>query len=566
MNELIFPAEMPLRIEQITKTGTQIDIIAHLQKRQDCCPNCQTVSSAVHGRYWRHPQDLPWLGLTVRLHLEVQRFACGNKGCPRKTFAAGLTELLPARARRTARLKEQHLATAYLLGGEAGRRLLQLLGMPISGDTLIRDIRQSGEAPPVTVRVVGVDDWAFKKGQTYGSILVDLERQQPIDLLETRKTEVVTAWFQTHPEIEIVSRDRGKEFIKAATDGAPQAKQVADRWHLLHNLREAVVSFLQQQPACLQAVAQAPVVDKNQAEVIPTECNPAGAETGPEAVLTALVTPESPSPQIEQAPSARRQQRFDEVRQLKQAGYSDRAISRQLKMSTTTVRKYVEAEQCPRYPAGRVSSSKLTPWLPYLEERWQAGCTNASQLWREIEAQGFSGCLGVVGLWASKQRKLLPAPQRYSRQQPETVQPPLSRQVRSVPWSAQRASWLIILDKEKLDNEEQAALSRLLEVDPEVITVDRLARQFIQMVKERSGQGLDQWLKAVAASGIKSLTSFANGLRSDLAAVRNALSMPWSNGQVEGQINRLKFIKRQMYGRAKLDLLRKRVLYRAPSP
>lgn len=561
MNELIFPAEMPLRIEQITRTGKQIDIYAHLQNTQDSCPNCQTISTNVHGRYWRHPQDLPWLGLTVRLHLEVQRFACGNKGCDRKTFAAGMTELLPARARRTARLKEQHLAAAYLLGGEAGRRLSQVLGMPISGDTLIRDIRQSGEAPPARVRVVGVDDWALKKGQTYGSILVDLERQQPIDILGTRETEAVTAWFQAHPEIEIVSRDRGKEYIKAATDGAPQAEQVADRWHLLHNLREAVVSFLQQQPACLQAAAQAPVVDQNQAEVISS-----GAEAAPEAVPAALVTQESPSPQTGQAPSARRQERFDQVRQLKQAGYSDRAISRQLKMSTTTVRKYIEAEQCPRYPAGRVSSSKLTPWLPYLEERWQAGCTNASQLWREIEAKGFSGCLGVVGLWASKQRKLLPAAQRYSRQQPNTAQPPLSRQTRPEPWSAQRAAWLIMLDEEKLDDDDQAARSRLLEADPRVVMVDRLARQFIQMVKDRSGQGLGQWLKDVAASGIKSLISFANGLRSDLAAVRNALSVPWSNGQVEGQINRLKFIKRQMYGRAKLDLLRKRVLYRLPSP
>jgi transposase len=565
MNELIFPAEMPLRIEPITKTGTQIDIYAHLQRTQDSCPNCQTVSSAVHGRYWRHPQDLPWLGLTVRLHLEMQRFACSNKACERKTFAAGMTELLPVRARRTARLKEQHLVTAYLLGGEAGRRLLQVLGMPISGDTLIRDIRQSGEAPPATVRVVGVDDWAFRKGQTYGTILVDLESQQPIDLLGTRETEDVTAWFQAHPEIEIVSRDRGKEYIKAATDGAPQAEQVADRWHLLHNLREAVVSFLQQQPTCLQAVAQEPVIDQNQepaTPLVPAESSPTGSEAAPEA----LVTQESPSPQAGQAPSARRQERFDEVRQLKQAGYSDRAISRQLKMATTTVRKYVEAEQCPPYPAGRVSSSKLTPWLPYLEERWQAGCTNASQLWREIEGQGFSGCLGLVGLWASRQRTLLPAPQRYSRQQPETVQPPLLRQTQPVPWSAQRVAWLIMLDEEKLDDEEQAARSRLLQADPQVITADQLARQFIQMVKERSGQGLDQWLKDAAASGIKSLKSFANGLRSDLAAVRNALSMPWSNGQVEGQINRLKFIKRQMYGRAKLDLLRKRVLYRVPSP
>lgn len=572
MNELIFPAEMPLWIEQITKTDTQIDIYAHLQKTQECCPNCQTVSTAVHGRYWRHPQDLPWLGLTVRLHLEVQRFACGEQGCDRKTFAARMTELLPGRARRTTRLKEQHLVTAYLLGGEAGRRLLQVLGMPISGDTLIRDIRQSGEAPPATVRVVGVDDWALKKGQTYGTILVDLETQQPIELLGTRETEDVTTWFQAHPEIEVVSRDRGKEYIKAATNGAPQAEQVADRWHLLHNLREAVVSFLQQQPTCLQAAAQEPVVAQNKAEVIPpaqAESSLVGTAVNPEPAPPTLVANEKLLPQTEQAqtaPSAQRQERFDQVRQLKQAGYSDRAIARQMKISTRTVRTYVEADQCPHYPAGRASTSKLTPWLPYLEQRWQAGCTNASQLWREIETQGFSGCLGLVGLWASCQRKLLPAQQRYRRQQPEIVQPPLLRQTRPVPWSAQRAAWLIILDEEKLDDDEQAARTRMLKADPQVVTVERLARQFIQLVKDRSAQELDQWLKDAASSGIKSFKSFANGLRGDLAAVRNALSLPWSNGQVEGQINRLKFIKRQMYGRAKLDLLRKRVLYRVPAP
>ncbi|HMR63187.1 MAG TPA: ISL3 family transposase [Anaerolineae bacterium] len=525
---------MPLRIEQITRTGNQIDIYAHLQRTQDSCPNCQAVSLAVHGRYWRHPQDLPWLGLTVRLHLEVQRFACGNTACDRKTFAAGLAELLPARARRTARLKEQHLATAYLLGGEAGGRLLQGVGMPLSGETHIRDMRQSGEMPLATVRVVGVDDWAFKKGQTYGTMLVDLERQQPIDLLETRETEAVTAWFQAHPEIEIVSRDRGKEYIKAATDGAPRAEQVADRWHLLHNLREAVISFLQQQPAGLQAAVQ-PVIDQPQEPaVLPpsAESNSTEPEAPPEAILSASGTYEPPSPQTGLTPSVQRQERFEQVQRLKQAGYSDRAISRQLKISTRTVRKYVEAEQCPRYPAGRVSSSKLTPWLPYLQERWRAGYTNASQLWREIEGRGFSGCLGLVGLWAAKQRVLLPAPQRYSRQQPETGQPPLLRQSQPVPCSAGRASWLIILDEEKLDDEEQAARSRMLQADPLLVMVDRLARQFIQMVKERSGQGLDQWLKDVAASGIKSLTSFANGLRSDLAAVHNALSLPWSNGQV----------------------------------
>jgi len=444
--------------------------------------------------------------------------------------------------------------------------------MPISGDTLIRDIRQVPEEPAPSVRVVGVDDWAMLKGNRYGTILVDLEEHRPIDLIGSREATEVGTWFQAHPEIEIISRDRGKDYIKAATEGAPQAEQVADRWHLLHNLQEAVATFLQQQPGCLQAAAQGVAALDQQKE-------PARPSVPAESSLNGPVVSATPSPpaqmtenraltQAEQnqvAGRSRRQEKFDQVRQLKQAGYSDRAIGRHMQMSAKTVHKYGEVERCPHYPAGRISPSKLTPWLPYLEQRWQAGCTNASQLWREISQEGFSGSLGLVIRWAVSQRKLLPAEDRYRRQQAEAVQPALSRQVQPVPWSAQRASWLIMLDDYKLDEGQQAARTSMLAADTQVLTVDQLARQFVQLVKTRRSQDLDQWLADVAASDIKALTTFANGIRSDLAAVRNALRLNWSNGQTEGQINRLKFIKRQMYGRAKLDLLRKRVLYRPPS-
>lgn len=412
MNDLIFPPEASLKIEDIEKVGQQIDIYARSTRTEASCPDCQTASPWVHGRYWRHPQDLPCVGLTVRLHLEVRRFACRDQGCCRKTFAEDLTELLACRARRTTRLRAHHLATAYALGGEAGKRLAHGLGLPISGDTLIRDIRQTPEASDLSVRVVGVDDWAMRKGSRYGTILVDLEEHRPIDLLGSREAEEVAAWFQAHPEIEIISRDRGKDYIKAATEGAPQAEQVADRWPLLHNLREAVATFLQQQPVCLQAAAQGVAVDQKKEPLIPpaqAESSPNGTDTSSIPSPPAQVAEKRPLTQAEQnkaAAWARRQERFDQVRQLKQAGYSDRAMGRHMKMSTQTVPKYVEAESCPHYPAGRISLSKLTPWLPYLEQRWLTGCTNASQLWREISQKGFSGSLGLVIRWAVSQRKL----------------------------------------------------------------------------------------------------------------------------------------------------------------
>lgn len=554
MNELIFPPEMGLQIMQINQVGQQVEIYARSQGGQTPCPDCQTVSHKVQGRYWRHPQDLPCLGQRVRLHVQVRRFACGNQGCRRRTFGERFEGLLNPNARRTNRLREQHLEMAYALGGEAGSRLTHGLKMSISGDTLIRDIRQAPEAPVSSVRVVGIDDWALKKGQKYGTIVVDLEKQQPIALLDSREADQVSEWLKAHPEIEIVSRDRGKEYLKAVKEGAPQAEVVADRWHLLHNLKEAVTEVLQQKPAGLLAAGQLP-----EPALPPTE---AGSDPPPSAIPpeTAVSAPEP----IKNPPPSYRQSRYEQVQQLHQAGYSDRAMARHLKMTARTVRKYREANTCPTYPPGRVRPSQLTPWRPYLEERWQAGCTNASQLWREICEQGFSGSLGLVIRWAVAHRPLLPTQARYRRQQPDTLKPALSYQVIPIPWSAQRAAWLVMLADDQLDETEQAARTRLLATDPALDTLDRLARQFIQMVKNRQPDELNPWLDEVAASGLQPLISFANGLRADLGAVRNGLTLNWSNGQTEGQINRLKFIKRQMYGRAKLDLLRKRVLYHPP--
>jgi transposase len=192
----------------------------------------------------------------------------------------------------------------------------------------------------------------------------------------------------------------------------------------------------------------------------------------------------------------------------------------------------------------------------------QAGFTNATQLWREIKAQGFSGSRSLVSHWAATERKLLPPSTRYSRKQPGGIKPTIIRLEKPAPWSAQRTAWLLVKDRDQMDEEEKAVLARVKAADSQVATAAGLAERFVQMVKQQEESHLEQWLADVTQSGIRALMSFANGIRSDLAAVRNALSMIWSNGQTEGQINRLKYLKRLMYGRANFDLLRKRVLYR----
>ncbi len=336
----------------------------------------------------------------MQLHLNVRRFFCQNEKCSRCTFAETFPDLVGYKARRTQQLSQQQLAIALTVSGEAGARLLPLLGMPLSGDTLIREIRRMPEKEIKSPRVLGIDDWAKKRGHTYGTILVDLETRQPIDVLDSREAEEVANWLKQHPGIEIISRDRGYEYAKAVTEGAPDAQQVADRWHLLKNLREAVESMLLKKPIVLAAAGQE-IEEKQETE----------AATIPEPVEEAtIVTSDKPRPtQAEQDKAARqaqRQARYELVNQLYEEGHSINAISKHLNLAWRTVRKYIEADSCPQYPEDRIRPSILTPWLPYLEKRWQAGYTNATQLWREIKAKGFAGSRGIVSRWAAKERKL----------------------------------------------------------------------------------------------------------------------------------------------------------------
>ncbi|MCA9919901.1 MAG: ISL3 family transposase [Anaerolineales bacterium] len=503
------------------------------------------------------------------MHLAVRRFFCHHEPCSRRTFAESFPELVCFKKRRTNRLSQQQLAVAFAISGEAGRRLLTLLAMPLSGDTLIRDIRCQPEVEAQTPRVLGIDDWAKKRGHTYGTILVDLESRQPIDLLDSREVADVTVWLQQHTGIEIISRDRGQDYAKATSLGAPEAQQVADRWHLLKNLREVVETVLSQKPDVLAAAGKVEETDVSQQ---PTQTSPVKEET-PTTTVTASAAPEAVSQtpvnktptkadQRQAARQARKQARFELVKQLHREGHSKREIQRHLKISWRTVDKYLAADTCPIYTCGRKRPSMLTPWLPHLEERWQAGYTNATQLWREMEAQGFRGSRGLVARWAARERKLLPPTTQYSRQQPREVRPKLTRQTRPVPWSAPRASWIVVKERALRDDQEKAALERMIAADAQVKLVAQLAERFVTMVKQREAEKLEQWLQDAAASGVRSFISFASGLRQDITAVYNALSMSWSNGQTEGQVNRLKFIKRMMYGRANFDLLRKRFLYR----
>lgn len=531
-------------IDGISKTDKHLTISAHKRTKTACCPDCGTRSGSVHSRYIRSPTDLPISEWSVRVCLQVRRFRCRSLGCSRRTFAELFPNLLTRYAQRTERLKQAQRNVAVKLGGEAGSALLSPLRMVSSPATLLRGIRLMQLPEHVTPRVLGVDDWSFRKQKTYGTVLVDLERHCVVDLLADRSAETLADWLRQHPDVEIISRDRSTEYARGAREGAPQATQVADRWHLLLNIRQMLERYL---PRVRGRLEQLPSVSTTE-ESLTSKREHAFRRTKGEQLAS-------------QESRTRRLARYEQVKRLSRDGKSFSVISRELAMDIKTVRKYASADAFPER-VRQPGSSILDPYLRYLNIRHQEGCENASQLWREIRQQGFVGSKRQVLKWMRDKRPT-PAPTTPGRYlediHKEKTAPTQGVETRAKLPSTKQLAWLFIREPSNLQAEDALTLSQILQ-DSEVARVHELVRRFVDMVQQKKPAELLPWLETCTASGIKDVCTFATGIQQDYEAVFSAVGLPWSNGQTEGQVTRLKLLKRQMYGRANFDLLRRRVL------
>jgi transposase len=558
MNEL---CPMPgCRVERVTREGPDLlHVSVRGMRPGGRCPACGRASRAVHSRYERHPADLPSFGRRVRVSLSVRRFYCRNPGCVRRTFAERLPAFLAPRARRTLRLAAAQGRLGVVLGGEAGARLLSRLAMPASSDTVLRLVRTFPLPQSEPPCAVGVDDWAMCKGRRSGTIVVDLERNRVVDLLPDRTAETLATWLRQRPSIEVVARDRSTEYARGAASGAPDAVQVCDRWHLLANLRQAVERWLHTVHGRLRDL---PVSSP-------------GAETAPAAHRERAFPRSAPERVASATSRAHWQGRYDEVRRRHLAGEPLLAIARALGLARATVRKYANAETFPaRLPHGP-GPSILDPYLPYLEQRLAAGCANGRALWRELRSRGFPGGPKQVHRWLAERRTV---PSKFGRRhahEPDEMRLASARTDGPPLPTPRQLAWLLVQPTATLDSAEAATVSRV-EQDGEAKLVAGLARRFTALVRacgvgsRREGHApaetvgkLDSWLTDARACGIPAIETFAAGLEQDGAAVRAALTEPWSSGQAEGQVNRLKLLKRQRYGRAGFDLLRRRVLLAA---
>nr|HET6904358.1 ISL3 family transposase [Ktedonobacteraceae bacterium] len=511
-------------IQHIASSENLLTITARALTPTSACPSCGQASTHVHSYYTRSPQDLPVSGRRVQLVLRVRRFRCQNRQCPQRTFAERLPEL-PVSSRQTTRLGTLLDCIAVVLSGQAGSRLTEQLAMPVSADTLLRRAKKKTPTLP-TPRILGVDDFAFRRGHTYGTILINLETHQPVDLLEDRSAETFAEWLRQHPGVEIISRDRSKDYQRGATDGAPQAQQVIDRWHLLKNLREAIERFLSH--------TQMP-------EEISED---AGLASSPRQKRTSGERARS------EGSRKLRLELYQQVNELYRQGGTILGIARQLHIGHRRVRNFVRSPQFPEWGKPARTSSAIDPYRTYLQERWQQGCQETGLLWQELQARGFTGSRMMVYRWIQVQRER-PASAPAQRQ----------HQVNKAPQSMapRHLTWLFLRAPEQLDPQEKQTLS-LIRISPQVEMVYGLVQRFITLLKERNAQLLDTWLCDCQQSGISDLVTFAQGLEKEGSALHAAFTLSYSNGPVEGKINKLKYIKRSMYGRSGFPLLRQKVL------
>jgi transposase len=552
------PASLAVERIQFTPQGVVIELASRLSGAD--CPSCGQHSSRIHSHYVRKLRDLPAHGRSIQLRVRLRRFFCDFRDCPRHTFAERMPEVATRYSRRTCRLASAFQHIGLVTGGEAGARLANELSMPVSADTLLRLTRQTMAATLNCAneihqgpRVLGVDDWAFHRGQSYGTILCDLELRQPVDLLPERSAESFAAWLQAHAGVQIISRDRGIEYAKGATSGAPQAIQVADRFHLRKNLTDALIEAIDRRHSLLAEAAKT-LRQKPMARVaspqIPTESGviQSTPSVSPPTKLTRRQ-------QQREEHRSKRLTRYQQIKQLQATGTTLREIAKQMGLSRCTVRHMARAMTFPEYADRRKRRGPLDKYEDHLRQRWREGCRSAAELYRDLKQQGFSGSMHMV-------RRRVAAWREPQDAMHVTGQRPAARPVHHWRPSARSVAWLLLKPPEQPTVDQAVFLATLHESWPELAENVMLVQEFGQVLRAGDAADLDAWMELVNESTIfAEIKRFAAGLRQDWQAVVEAVRQRWSNGQVEGQINRLKLIKRLMYGRANFDLLRTRVLH-----
>jgi len=510
------------------------------------CPLCHVQTTRVHSRYTRTVADVPWGAYAVRLHLRVRKFFCDNPMCPRQIFTERLPAVVAPWARRTLRLAQHLSALGIALGGQAGARLAARFQWRTSPDTLLRLVQAAPMPDTPAPHIIGVDEWAWRRRQRYGTILVNLEDHQVLDLLPERSAESLAAWLAQHPTVTIVCRDRSALYAEGIRRGAPTAVHVVDRFHLVQNLREAVEACLHDQQPMLQAAAA------RTAQALTQQVGVVGSPAMYRGRHHSVPVQQQQQEAAQQQRHAAWVATYETVQRLHAQGTPVTAIAQQLGLSRPTVYRLLRRTTPPPPRSPQRSGQVLRPSMAYLIRRWREGITDSMQLWRELREQGYTYSTRTVSRFITRLRQASAAGWA-----PETQTSPYTRPQGP---SARAVSFTWVCPEAKRTQDAQLYVAQLTQAEPVIAQAYTLSQAFLTLVRERRGADLEAWITEVSASGIAALARFAQGLQEDLTAITAGLTLPWSNGPVEGHVNRLKLLKRQSYGRAGVGLLRQRMM------
>ena len=531
---LLFPQLAGLKVYRIEDTGDAVVISASCVPSPECCPACRSPSARVHGGYSRTVADGAAGGRPVLIILRVLRFLCLDPSCPKATFAMQADGLTSRYCRRSVPLTGMLTGFGLELAGRAGARLAARLSIAVHSSTILRLIAALPEREAATApEILGIDDFALRKGHVYGTVLVNMDTGDVVDMLPDREAATVEAWLKAHPGAAVICRDRAGAYAEAASAGAPDAIQVADRWHMWHNLAEYANKAVTRHRGCLLTVGHRAEAGEEEAG---TGREPAGA-----------VPPDAFQDEggRERPLAARTRARYADIRARLDAGHSQAEISRATGLARPTVRRFARAGSAEELLGGTARGSRLDEFKPYLCRRWNEGARDGAALHAELRKRGWTGSARTVRRYLAQFREPGTAP-------PAPPAVPKARQI----------TRLLLTRPDHLEPGEQEQLAAIRAGCPHIDALAGHITAFAEMMDGLTGAAhLDPWLAAVeAADGQPELRSYATGIRIDKEAVLNGLTLPCSSGRVEGIVNKVKAVKRQMYGRASFTLLRKRII------
>ena len=506
-----------------------ITIPARSKQKSVQCPCCNIMSKRVHSSYTRILRDLPISTHCVSVHLTVRKFFCKNTECEKKIFTEQPGNEIKAYSRMTKRTRETLQNILLEVSARKGSYIANLISLPISPSTALRMIDSLPIPPTEKVTVLGVDDWAYRKGLTYGTVLVNMETGEVIDLLIGRDGVSLKGWLAKHPEIEIVTRDRASAYSSTVSSMLPNAIQVADKFHLLKNFSDCVYS------------------------VIRIEYRNLAISMNEKSLQTEPLHPEIPKENEKVPLNAKGERneyikyRFEKVKAMLKDGAGLKTVARSLQISRNAVRRYAKVDVLPIKSI--YHKYDYNEYLEIISIGFSEG-KSFPKIYARMKEAGFKGSHSAF-YCQFKDHPMRTTP---------TVYKAINIKLRLL--SPRKISrYLAFKDLSKIKDEtDRELMEKLLSKSSTLKKIREQVLTFKELLLGNNVTLLKEWMDRTLSIGISQLQSFVRGLMGDIEAVKNAVETNWSNGQVEGQVNRLKSIKRQMYGRASFELLRRKVI------